>query len=127
MDEKIKKLGQKFLRFQHNLSEESVQKRDLDRAMGDSVSAGKEQIKIDMFNRCVEIFEQVKNEGNLEDVTNSFMNRLDEERGKLEQLISQAREQENTQVMIENQIRKSMLKGPIGGIFKFCLKQVQKA
>lgn len=127
MDEKIKKLEQKFLHFQHNLSEESARKRDLDKAMGDTVSADKEQIKIDIFNRCVEIFEQVKNEGSLEDVTNSFMNRLDEERGKLEQLISQAKEQENTQVMIENQIRKSMLKGPIGGIFKFCLKQVQKA
>lgn len=126
MDEKIKKLEQKFLRFQHNLSEESAQKRDLDEAIGDTVSASKEQIKIDMFRRSVELFEQVKNEGSLEDVTNSFMNRLDEERGELEQLISQAKEQENTQVMIENQIRKSMLKGPIGGIFKFCLKQVQE-
>ena len=94
--------------------------------MGDTVSAGKEQIKIDMFRRSVELFEQVKNEGSLEDVTNSFMKRLDEEREKLEQLISQAKEQENIRVMIENQIRKSMLKGPIGGIFKFCLKQVQK-
>ena len=127
MDERIKKLEQEFLRFQHNLSAESAQKRDLDRAMGDTVGAGKEQIKIDMFNRCVELFEQVKNEGSLEDVTNGFMKRLDEEREKLEQLISQAKEQENTRVMIEHQIRKSMLEGPIGGVFKFCLKQVQKA
>ena len=127
MDRKIKELEQKFLHFQHNLSEESAQRRDLDEAMGDTVSASKEQIKIDMFNRSVEIFEQVKNEGSLEDVTNNFMNRLDEEREKLEQLISQAKEQENTQVVIENQIRRSMLKGPIGGIYKFCLKQVQKA
>ena len=125
MDEKIKRLERKFVRFQRNLLEESAQKRDLDTAMGDTVSASKEQVKIDIFRRSVELFEQVKNGDSLEDVTSRFMKRLDEERERLEQLIAQAKEQENAQVMIENQIRKSMLKGPIGGIFRFCLKQVQ--
>ena len=127
MDEKVRSLEQEFLRFQHHLSAESAQKRDLDRAMGDTVGASKEQIKIDMFNRCAELFEQVKHEGSLEDVANSFMNQLDRERERLERLVSQAKEQEDTQAVIKNQIRKSMLKGPVGGVFNYCLKQVLKA
>ena len=125
MDEKIKRLERKFVCFQRDLSAESAQKRDLDTAMGNTVSASKEQIKIDMFRRSVELFEQVKNEDSLEDVADGFTKRLNEEREELEQLIAQAKEQENTQIVIENQIRKSMLKGPIGGVFKHCLKQVQ--
>ncbi len=127
MDEKIKQLKQEFLEFQHKLSKESAQQRDLNEAMGDTVSASKEQIKIDMFKRGIELFEQVSKESSLEDVTNSFMKLLDEEESRLELRITQAREQDNKQDMIENQIRKSMVHGPIGGVYRYCLKQVEKA
>lgn len=127
MNEKVNKLEQEFLHFQHNLSKEATQKRDLDEAMGDIASANKERVKIDMFSRSIDMFRHVKNNGDFYDVKNSFMHWLDEEREGLEQLILQAKAEENAHAIVENQIRKSVLSGPIGGIFKYCVKKAQQS
>jgi len=126
MDEKIIELEQKFLYLQNHLLENSGNKRDLDEAMGDTDGATKEQIKIDMYNFGINLFEQAKQESNLEDLTSNFMNQLDKERSKIEQLMTEAREQGNTKEMIENQIRISVLDSPIRNGFQGYLKQVQE-
>ena len=125
MDDKVKKLEQAFLGFQQNLLTEAVRNRDLDEAAGDFSSANKETVKINMFSRVIETFEQVKRKGTLKAVEDGFTSWLNEEKTRLEQLISEAREQDDKQLVIDNQIRKSVLDGPVGTIFKHYLAQVQ--
>ena len=93
-------------------------KRDLDQAIGDLDSSGKEALKLEVMENALTLFKKAKQEKSFDLVSSCYLELLAAEKASLQAALNEARARSNNQEEIVSQIRLGILLGPVEGSFK---------
>jgi len=123
----IETLEQGFKKLMQQLLNESFKSADLDKAMGDFAGAEKEQIKIAVLQDNLARFDEAKTEETLDKLSEVFLAALESQKQVYEDAISVAKANGDKEDLIRQQIRLSVINGPVAGLFHRYYSQAEKA
>lgn len=123
----LEKLERNFKNMITTLLKQAHEKLELDKAMGDELSAQKEEIKIKAVQTNLAFFEQAKTEQTIDAFKTKFFRLLRDHKAKIGLAIETAKQSENKEELVHQQIQHSVIIGPIEQTFMRFYEAAKKA